>query len=156
MVFGTESLQKLSVVFLFLELKFAMLAVQVFLILGRKLFFSNWKRSPETENVKNWRILNFLWGLKCLWISLFFLIPFLFLLLFLFYSILFYSILFYSILFYSILFYSIQFYSILFYSISILFYSTLFYSTLAITDLYIVSGKVYFKSQITVKSIEHN
>ena len=66
---------------------------------------------------------------------LYFLIPFLFLLLF-------YSILFYSILFYSILFYSI-----------------LFYSTLAITELsiiYIVSEKVYFKSQITVKSIEHN
>ena len=122
-----------------------------------KLFFSNWKSTPETENVKHWRIPNFLWGLKCLWIPLcsyFILISTSYFILF--YSVLFYSILFYSILFYSILFYSILFYSILFYSI--LFYSTLFYSILfylshhgIIYNIYfLVSEKVYFKSQITV------
>ena len=84
-----------------------------FLILEWKLFFSNWKRTPETENVKNWRIPNFVWGLKCLWISLFSYSVLISTSI----SILFYSILFYSILFYSILFYSILFYSILFYSI---------------------------------------
>ena len=117
------------------------------LILEWKLSFSNWKRTPENENVKNWRIPNFVLGLKCLWISLFsysvliptsisiliilfYFILFYFILLYciVLYCILLYCIVFYCILLYSILFYSILFYSILFYSI--LFYSILFYSIL--------------------------
>ena len=130
-----------------------------FLILEWKLSFTNWKRTPETENVKNWRILNFVWGLKCLWMSLFsYSILISYSISIQFYSILFYSILFYSILFYSILFYSILFYSILFYSI--LFYSILFYLSphgINYNIYFFVLEKVYFKSYIDncYTSIEH-
>ena len=139
---------KLSIAFIFLELKFAMFAIQVFLVLGWKLSFSNWKRTPETKNVKNWRIPNCVWSLKCRWISLFsysILIST---------SILFYSILFYSILFYSILFYSIRFDSIRFDSIR--FYLSphgIIYNIF----FFFVSEKVYFKVYIDncYTSIEH-
>ena len=121
---------KLSIAFIFLELKFAMFAIQVFWY---------WSENCPLQTGKGLQRLRMLrtggsptlYGVK---MSLNFFIL-------LFYSILFYSILFYSILFYFILFYSILFYSILFYSIlfySVLFYSILFYSTLALTELSII------------------
>ena len=126
MVFGTESFKIVHSIYISWAKICHVCCTRFFLILEWKLFFSNWKRTPETENVKNWRIPNFVWGLKCLWISLFS------------HSILISNSI--SILFYSILFYSILFYSILFYSI-------LFYSILALTELsiyFLVSEKVYF------------
>ena len=135
--------EKLSIAFIFLELKFAMFAIQVFWY---------WSENCPLQTGKGLQRLRMLrtggsptlYGVLNVFECLYFLILFLFPLLFLFYSILFYSILFYSILFYSILFYSILFDSIRFDSIR-------FDSTLALTELttiyiFFVSEKVYFKS----------
>ena len=136
---------KLSIVFIFLELKFVMFAVQVFWYWSENCSFQTGKELQRLRMLRTGGSQT-LYGVLNVFEFLYFLILFLFLLLFLFYSILFYSILFYSILFYSILLYSILFYSILFYSI--LFYSILFFSILFCSILFYLSphGIIYIFS----------
>ena len=104
---------KLSIAFLFLELKIAMFVIQVFWYWSENCPFQTGKGLQRLRMLRTAMIPNFVWGLKCLLISLFSYS----ILISTSISILFYSVLFYSILFYSILFYSILFYSILFYFI---------------------------------------
>ena len=135
---------KLSIAFIFLELKFAIFAIQVF------WYWSENCPLQTEKGLQRLRILRTggsptLYGVLNIFEFLYFLILFLFLLLFLFYSILFYSILFYSILFYSILFYSILFYSILFY---------LSPHGINCNIYFFVSEKVYFKSYIIWGTVE--
>ena len=132
---------KLSIVFIFLELKFAMFAIQVFWYLSENCPLQTGKGLQRLRTLRTGGSPT-LYGVLNVFECLYFLIPFLFPLLFLFYSIILYSILFYSILFYSVLFYSILFYSILFYSI--LFYSILFYSILFYLSPRGINYDIYF------------
>ena len=123
---------KLSIAFIFLELKFAMFAIQVFWYWSENCPLQTGKGRQRLRMLRTGGSPT-LYGVLNVFIFLFYSYFYFYFYSILFYSILFNSILFYSILFYSILFYSILFYSILFYSIlfySILFYSILFYSIL--------------------------